>query len=264
MKKIQFLILFIFLTSYGFSQVITSIPEKPNPLEPVTIRVDVSSVSVLNGVEPLYIWAWIAGCCDSPTNGQWTDSNEANRMTKVADNIWEISLTSLADFYNQTAGTIGDKINFLVKAKDGTGDIKTNDLELAVSPPPFEDADFRSFPNKFSQEDIITVIYNPELDMESSLPDESEIYMYLTASLKDGGGTVEVSPWGEVGDNPELQLAQQADGRFTKVMVPSRMFNLTEGQEIDEITFVFRNKDGSIQLSDRTKSPFTLLKLEDF
>lgn len=263
MKKIKILVLLILLSTYGFSQVVTTTPENPSAVEPITIRVDVSSVAVLNGVSPLYLWAWVPGCCDSPTNGEWTNSNETNRMTEVEPNIWEISFSSLKDFYQQPAGAIGEEIGFLVKAKDGTGDIKTNDLFLPIEPPRFVETEFRTFPANFSQNDIATIIYNPSLDTESDLVNASDIYVYMAADLKDGSNVV-VSDWVDVGSNDNLKLTQQSDGKFMLTMIPAKMFSLTDEQVIDKITFVLRNQDGSVQLSDRFSFPFVLKTSEKF
>lgn len=265
MKKISILILLFLLSiSYGFSQaIVTTEPANPSAVEPVTITIDVSGVGVLNGVEPLYLWAWVPGCCDSPTNGEWTNSNEANRMTKVADNIWSISFSSLKDFYQQPAGAIGEQIGFLAKAQDGSGDIKTEDLFLAIEPPRFVETEFRTFPANFSQEDIVTIFYNPTLDEESDLPNQSDIFVYMAAQLTDGT-TLEAAPWSDVGTTESLRLTRQDDGKYTNVMIPSRMFNLSSGQNIEQVIFVLRNQDGTVQLSNRLAFPFVRNKIEKF
>uniref|UniRef100_UPI00404A82BB alpha-amylase family glycosyl hydrolase n=1 Tax=Gelidibacter sp. TaxID=2018083 RepID=UPI00404A82BB len=105
--------------------------------EMVTITINGNSIneatwSVTDNA--LYLWSWsydlnLANLQDCPTNGEWTNSSETNRLTynAVAD-TYSISFIS-NDFYNRT--NIG-RIGFLVKAKDGTGDKKSQDILVDV------------------------------------------------------------------------------------------------------------------------------------
>ena len=111
--------------------------------ETITITFEGSSINestwgVTNNA--LYLWAWSFDLNDSniqdcPTNGQWTNSNETNRLTyNSANDTYTISFAP-SSFYNRTS--IG-KIGFLVKAKDGTGDKKTQDLVAEVGESSFQ------------------------------------------------------------------------------------------------------------------------------
>ena len=71
----------------------------------ITITVNVAG-SPLDGIDPLYIWAWVPGCCGA-NNGDWTNSNEANKMTKVSANVWSFSYTPTT-FYGKTPAEIGE------------------------------------------------------------------------------------------------------------------------------------------------------------
>ena len=82
----------------------------------------------------LYLWAWSfdlndTNSMDSPTNGTWTNSNEANRLTYNAGNdTYSISFVP-TEFFNRTGiGSIG----FLIKAKNGDGDKKSQDMHAEV------------------------------------------------------------------------------------------------------------------------------------
>jgi glycosidase len=78
----------------------------------------------------LYLWAWswdldFSNQLDSPTNGTWTNSDEANRVTyDSGTDTYSISFVP-STFYDRTG--IG-RIGFLIKAKDGTGDKKSQDI----------------------------------------------------------------------------------------------------------------------------------------
>ena len=108
-----------------------------NEDDAITITFQGSSINEASwGVtdNALYLWAWSydlndANAMDCPTNGTWDNSNEANRLTynSVAD-TYTISITPTT-FYSRTG--IG-KIGFLIKAKDGTGDKKSQDIYSEV------------------------------------------------------------------------------------------------------------------------------------
>lgn len=82
----------------------------------------------------LYLWAWSfdasdANIQDCPTNGSWTSSSETNRLTyNSGTDTYSITFVPNT-FYNRTG--IG-KIGFLIKAKDGTGDKKSQDITSEV------------------------------------------------------------------------------------------------------------------------------------
>ena len=82
----------------------------------------------------LYLWAWSfdsndLNIQDCPTNGAWTNSSETNRLTYVPGNdTYTISFVPQT-FYSRTG--IG-RIGFLVKAKNATGDKKSQDILIEV------------------------------------------------------------------------------------------------------------------------------------
>ena len=77
----------------------------------------------------LYLWAWMQDANgnalgDCPTNGTWGASSETNRLTyNSGTDTYTITFVP-ETFYSNT---VFGKMGFLVKAKDGTGDKKTND-----------------------------------------------------------------------------------------------------------------------------------------
>ncbi|MGB5363831.1 MAG: alpha-amylase family glycosyl hydrolase [Aureibaculum sp.] len=138
MKK-KLLLLFLF-TSLGFAQqqnVTYSIsPATFEENDQITITFNGSSINestwgVTNNA--LYLWAWSIDLNsisqDCPTNGTWASSNEANKLTyNSGSDTYSITFIP-TNFYARTnIGTIG----FLVKAKDGTGDKKSQDILVSV------------------------------------------------------------------------------------------------------------------------------------
>jgi len=134
MKKI---FLLLSLASFGLHAQVQNITPtvSPNPFErnqQITITVQGSQINESTwGVtgNALYLWAWMQDANgnalgDCPTNGTWTSSNEANRMTYNSGTDTYTMTFVPETFYNNT---VFGRMGFLVKAKDGSGDKKTND-----------------------------------------------------------------------------------------------------------------------------------------
>ena len=137
--KIRYIILILtFISTISFSQ----IPQgswgvDPDPFlesEQITLTVSDINSGNLSGVDDIYLWIWYTkfggGSTnpDSEWNGQWNNSNEAMKMTKNSDGSFSFSLTP-SDFFSDTGI---ETIGVLVKAKDATGDKKSEDFIFQV------------------------------------------------------------------------------------------------------------------------------------
>jgi glycosidase len=139
MKKITFLVvLFFSIVTFAQPQTVTY------GISPVTFEETTSITITINGNSinesswgsgnALYIWAWSfdnndENSIDCPTNGSWTNSNESNKFTyNSGDDTYTLTFVPTT-FYNRIG--IG-RIGFLVKAKDGTGDKKSQDVFAEV------------------------------------------------------------------------------------------------------------------------------------
>jgi len=135
MKKLLLLFLIVLTgNSYAQQQNVTFAITPPTFNEDDQITITVSNVNPgAWSVSDIYLWAWSfdlndTNSMDSPTNGTWTNSNEAQKLTNNGDGTYSITLTPTT-FYSRTGiGSIG----FLVKAKDGTGDKKSQDHIVEV------------------------------------------------------------------------------------------------------------------------------------
>ncbi len=129
--------LLLFLLSFGlFAQQ----QEGTFTIDPPTFDEDDEITITVSGVDPsvwgvsdVYLWAWYfdssgAQAGDSPTNGTWENSNEVQRMTDNGDGTFSYTLTPTT-FYGATGIS---RIGMLAKAKDGTGDKKTQDNVVDV------------------------------------------------------------------------------------------------------------------------------------
>jgi 1,4-alpha-glucan branching enzyme len=140
MKKIILLVLLICSIRAVSQQQTVAYSINPATFEEttsITITINGNSVNEATwGVtgNALYLWAWSydsndANIINSPTNGVWTASSEANRFSyNSASDSYSITFTPNV-FYNRN--NIG-RIGFLVKAKDGTGDKKSQDILAEV------------------------------------------------------------------------------------------------------------------------------------
>ena len=129
MKKFYNLIaIFIAILSFAQTQTVTSSisPVSFNEDEPITITFNGSSINESTwGVSnnALYLWAWSydindLNSQDCPTNGTWTASSEANKLTYNSGNDTYTITFVPKTFYNRTG--LG-RIGFLLKTKTGNG-----------------------------------------------------------------------------------------------------------------------------------------------
>ncbi|WP_299521176.1 alpha-amylase family glycosyl hydrolase [Winogradskyella sp.] len=140
MKKITFLIA-VFAASITVAQQQT-VQFEVNPCsfqdsDDITITffgdsIDESAWSITNN--ELFLWSWSfdendTNEMDSPFNGSWTNSNPASQLTyNPGSDTYTITLNPNAYYQRSNIGRIG----FLIKAQNGTGDKKSQDILVEV------------------------------------------------------------------------------------------------------------------------------------
>jgi 1,4-alpha-glucan branching enzyme len=139
MKKTLLLFLLLTVSVFAQQQTVTySInPATFEETTAITITINGSSINESAwGVtgNALYLWAWAYGTNDTtekgtPLNGSWNVSNEASKFVYNAGSDTYTKVFTPTSYYNTTG--IG-KIGFLIKAKDGTGDKKSQDIFAEV------------------------------------------------------------------------------------------------------------------------------------
>ena len=140
MKKILLPFLFLLAISSFAQQQTATYGVSPASFEEntsITVTINGNSIDeaawgVTGNV--LYMWAWafdLGGVTQkgTPLNGDWNNSNEASKFTYNQTNDTYTKTFTPTNYYNTTA--IG-KIGFLIKAKDGTGDKKSQDILVEV------------------------------------------------------------------------------------------------------------------------------------
>jgi len=141
MKK-TLLLFFLLLSGSSFAQLAQTVTYSVSPAAfeettsiTITINgnsIDESSWSVTDN--SLYMWAWAFDTNDTtqkgtPNNGSWEASSDASKFTYNAANDTYTKTITPTIYYNTTG--IG-KIGFLIKAKNGTGDKKSQDILVEV------------------------------------------------------------------------------------------------------------------------------------
>jgi 1,4-alpha-glucan branching enzyme len=139
MKKIILLLLFFTIGASAQIQTVTYSlsPAIFEETTSITITINGSSINESTwGVtgNSLYLWAWAFGLDDTtsngtPLNGTWGSSDEASKFTYNSGNDTYTKTFIPSTYYNTT--NIG-KIAFLIKAKDGNGDKKSQDMLAEV------------------------------------------------------------------------------------------------------------------------------------
>ncbi len=127
----RYLLLFIPVYLFGQVQSGTFIFNPSTFEETESVTLTVSGVNPQTwGVSDLYIWAWYfknnssTATGDAVNNGEWNNSGEAQKLTNNGNGTYSFSFVP-TQLFNDTNIT---RMGILVKAKDGTGDKKTQDF----------------------------------------------------------------------------------------------------------------------------------------
>lgn len=130
-----FLTFFAFTAAFAQNQTVNYTVNPPTFNENETITITFTNVNEaafgVSTTHALYLWAWSIDNAtnqtqDCPTNGTWTNSNEANRLTYVSPGTYTFTMIP-ATFYARTdLKTIG----LLIKNK--TGSVQTGDILIPV------------------------------------------------------------------------------------------------------------------------------------
>lgn len=244
MKKI-FLILALIITAFSYrvmaqtsGAVVTTIPANFTAVDQVKIIVDVSAVGNLANKEPLYFWTWHPND-PAPGNGEWGNSNEGRKMVKEGPNKWSLTMKP-TDFYATIVNGVLTplspaeltEIKFLVKAKSGDGDLKTNDISLKVAPLIFTPTDFRTFPSVAGQDEIMKVYLDQTLVIDHITtqrmnPVSADLTLYNASGA-------------QVGNTINKPLQSLGNKLFSFAVFPRGDFNVPAGNVINKMTVVYK------------------------
>ncbi|OAQ42360.1 hypothetical protein A5893_04415 [Pedobacter psychrophilus] len=276
MKKILSITLMILL-SIGLAKAqksnpkYTISPAKFTAEDAITITVDLTGTTLATKGQ-IYIYAF-----NQAGPGLYNDfcaDQSGAKMTNEGSNKWSFKLT-LTNYFNATPAKIGTTFGFLFKASQASGcgqdanqsvDFSTTIESLVFSP-----SVFRVFPNKFTQDDIVTFYMDKNLldPSKTALKSATEIYVFTDIDYikPDGtGGYFQISQFCEpvsttdgnyytgqttVADNLALKAKDEGNGLFAWTIVPSKFFKIGDttspkfppaGSKITKIKVHFRTR----------------------
>ncbi len=138
-KTILLLLFFLSIGVFAQTQTVTYSISPASFEETTAITITINGNSINESAwgvtgNALYMWAWAFDIDDTtfkgtPLNGSWTVSDEASKFTYNAGSDTYTKTIVPTTYYKATG--IG-KIGFLIKAKDGTGDKKSQDILAEV------------------------------------------------------------------------------------------------------------------------------------
>ncbi len=141
MKYLYTLVLAVLLPFFAFGQQTVTYAVNPptfNETESITVTFTVNEGGFgVTGSHALYLWAWSIDSngvsADSPTNGTWTASNAANKLTYVSSSgstgTYTFTMNTVKSFYGNRPLPLA-KIGMLVKTL--TGNLQSQDITLNV------------------------------------------------------------------------------------------------------------------------------------
>jgi len=264
MKNIFVFVLFISALTTATAQIVVNVKAKAannddfissvpsfSFTQSIKLVVDVSGVPNLVGIEPIYLWGFIQGCCGAPTNGDFCNS-QSGVMTKESANVWSIVLPSVKAYmgvgFKQakdaaiSQGRPGDqtRFGFLVKRANGCSGGQSNDMAIPFTGPVYVKTEFETFPLNTGEKDVVTITYNQELETDAVMKTQAEVYLYATADLV-GGGNVEPFTPVQVATTASLKLAKNGS-KNTISFIPAKFFTIPAGKQIDKINVLLRSK----------------------
>lgn len=186
MKKLILSIIFTLSATFAFSQV-TFNPATFTAEDEVILTLDVTGTP-LAGQTDVYLWMFsndgVGGGKDALTNGQWANSSESAKMTRVSGNIFTFKFTGTTLFGQSPAELIN--FGFLGKSKDGTR--QTQDFKpYKFDPLVFTASQFRVFPAKMDFTDMTTVYFHQNLATDQNLQRMFDVKVNLTFYNETGG-----------------------------------------------------------------------------
>jgi hypothetical protein len=244
MKKIFLYLIACVASLSAYSQAAYIQPSPTGKNDTITLYINValttdgSNNNALNAMlndhpdDSVYIWSWQPA---EPTigNGQWENSNQGLKMTKVGDKLYSIRFKPTS-FYGVDATSFFTKgISCLAKLKNGKeydglypGEAKTEDLKINIIPRLCDEL-YCVFPEIAKTDDYLSITYDNTQETNVNMQNlgADECYLYIRADQSVFSGFDYVSP-ALTTSTPELKMKPVADepGKFRITFIPEDMF----------------------------------------
>jgi hypothetical protein len=229
MKKLILSIIFTLSTVFAFAQVTFS-PATFTSEDEVIITLDVTGTGMA-GQTDVYLWMFsndgVGGGKDALTNGQWGNSSESAKMTRVSGNIFTFKFTGTTLFGQSPAELIN--FGFLGKSKDGTK--QTQDFKpYKFDPLVFTAAQFRVFPAKMDNTDMATVYFHQDLATDQSLQRMFDVKVTLTF-YNDAGALVAT--------RTALVATKESNTLYAYSFIPEKLITIPAGAKLGKFSYQF-------------------------
>lgn len=200
MKKTFLYLILSAISLCGISQAAYIQPSPTGKNDTITLYINVAATTdgsnnnALNAMlndhpdDSVYIWSWqpadpVVG------NGQWENSNQALKMTKVSDKLYSIRFKPTS-FYGVDATSFFTKgISCLAKLKNGKeydglypGEAKTEDLKINIIPRLCDEL-YCVFPEIAKTDDYLSITYDNTQETNTALQNlgDDECYLFVRA-----------------------------------------------------------------------------------
>jgi hypothetical protein len=214
------------------AQVVTISPAAFTAEDEITIKIDLAGTGAASAPEA-YLWTWCelnnGGGNDGVTNGSWTNSSAQAKMTRVGTtgSVWQIKITGTT-MYNRTPGEL-KQFGFLVKCKDGS--CQTPDQKWFIFDPlTFTEGQFRTFPSKAGQNDVVTVYHKKALATDVNVQRMTETSVSVTIFDQNN------SPIQTINNLP----VRLDNGGVSATFVPENLITLPPGVTLKRFEYKFK------------------------
>ena len=244
MKKIFSTLLALATCTIAFSQAAYIQPSPTGKNDTITLYINVAQTTdgTMNNAlsamltdhpnDTVYLWTWqpagpVVG------NGDWTNSNSAMAMTKVAgaDKLYSLRFKPTS-FYGVDATTFfTNGISCLAKLRSGNaydgeynGEAKTEDLSINIIPKLCDEL-YCVFPEIAKTNDYVSITYDNTQETTPELQNlgEDDCYIFLRAEQTAFVAFNYADPTA-VATLPQLKMKYIGDGKFRITIIPSDFF----------------------------------------
>jgi hypothetical protein len=196
----------------------------------VTLTIDVSGTGMA-GATDAYIWIFsnpdIGGGADGTSNGTWTNSSDAAKMTAAGPNKWSFTFTGTTLFGQSPAQL--KSFGFLVKKKDGSA--QTPDYKpFAFDPLTFTPTMLRVFPSKVGADDVVTVNFDKAYGVTAN--EQRMTPASATITLYDETGA-------QVGSPLTINTRSTGATIWSATFIPSVSFTPSAGHKLAKFKYRF-------------------------
>jgi hypothetical protein len=230
MKQLLYILLFVFPALGAIAQNPSFSPSSFTAEDEVTITIDVTGTGMA-GATDAYLWIFsnpgLSGGADGVTNGNWTSSSDAAKLTPAGLNKFTYKFTGTVMF-GQTPAQL-KSFGFLLKKKDGsaqTPDYKPYFFDPLIFVPSLA----RIFPSKVDKDDVVTVNFDSKYAVNTN--DQRMAPKTFTVTMYDDLGNT-------VGSPVTLPLKSTDATIWSGSFIPDASFTPATGRQLLKFRYKF-------------------------